>query len=188
MRAKSKTRLASCYGALERHGVEDGLAATLSMGSGFRGNGGGIFDGGGSGYGEGSNGGDGHRHGGGGGAYELNHGHESTDLYYQKMIEANPGNALLLGDYAKFLKEVSVKTIFGKFKEIPQLQLFYFTFYFGFDIVIVTPQNRGGPLTTRQPAEYSWMSGYLTPLTKIGQSLLCTGSSTQGTTCPNNQQ
>ena len=46
----------------------------------------------------------------------------------------------------------------------------------------------GGPLTTRQPAEYSWMSGYPTPLTKIGQSLLCTGSSTQGTTCPNNQQ
>ena len=36
----------------------------------------------------------------------------------------------------------------------------------------------GGPLTTRQPAEYSWMSGYPTPLTKIGQSLLCTGSST----------
>ena len=61
----------------------------------------------------------------------------------------------------------------------------------------VTPQNRGGgggggggggPLTTRQPAEYSWMSGYPTPLTKIGQSLLCTGSSTQGTTYPNNQQ
>ena len=46
----------------------------------------------------------------------------------------------------------------------------------------------GGPLTTRQPAEYSWMSGYPTPLMKIGQSLLCTGSSTQGTTCPNNQQ
>ena len=31
-----------------------------------------------------------------------------------------------------------------------------------------------------QPAEYSWMSGNPTPLTKIGQSLLCTGSSTQG--------
>ena len=36
-----------------------------------------------------------------------------------------------------------------------------------------------GPLTTRQPAEYKWMSGYPTPLLKIGQSLLCTGSSTQ---------
>ena len=46
----------------------------------------------------------------------------------------------------------------------------------------------GGPLTTRQPAEYKWMSGYPTPLQKIGQSLLCTGSSTQlqnlRITCP----
>ncbi|KAJ8774721.1 hypothetical protein K2173_017167 [Erythroxylum novogranatense] len=31
---------------------------------------------------------------------------DSTDAYYQKMIEANPDNALLLGNYAKFLKEV----------------------------------------------------------------------------------
>ena len=37
----------------------------------------------------------------------------------------------------------------------------------------------GGPLTTRQPAECKWMSGYPTPLQKIGQSLLRTGSSTQ---------
>ena len=48
--------------------------------------------------------------------------------------------------------------------------------------------NPGGPLTTRQPAEYKWMSGYPTPLQKIGQSLLCTGSSTQiqylHETCP----
>ena len=43
----------------------------------------------------------------------------------------------------------------------------------------------GGPLTTRQPAKYSWMSGNPTPLMKIRQSLLCTGSSTQGTTCSN---
>ena len=34
------------------------------------------------------------------------HGHDSTDAFYQRMIEANPGNALLLGNYAKFLKEV----------------------------------------------------------------------------------
>ena len=45
----------------------------------------------------------------------------------------------------------------------------------------------GGLLTTRQPAEYSLISGYPTPLTKIEQSLFCIGSSTQGTTCPNNQ-
>ena len=37
----------------------------------------------------------------------------------------------------------------------------------------------GGPLTTRQPAEYKWRSGYPTPLQKIEQSLLCKGSSTQ---------
>jgi hypothetical protein len=35
-----------------------------------------------------------------------NNGNESTDLYYQKMIEADPGNGLVLSNYAKFLKEV----------------------------------------------------------------------------------
>ncbi|GAV82504.1 TPR_11 domain-containing protein [Cephalotus follicularis] len=30
----------------------------------------------------------------------------STDLYYQKMIDANPANSLLLSNYATFLKEV----------------------------------------------------------------------------------
>lgn len=43
--------------------------------------------------------------GGGGGLDGGDHIH-STDVYYQKMIEANPGNPLLLGNYAKFLKEV----------------------------------------------------------------------------------
>ena len=33
-------------------------------------------------------------------------------------------------------------------------------------------------LTTHQPAEYSWMSGNPTPLSKIEQNLLCTESST----------
>ena len=47
-------------------------------------------------------------------------------------------------------------------------------------VIFVTPQNPGS-LTTRQPAEYSWMSGNPTSLMKIGQSLLCKGSSTQGT-------
>ena len=45
-----------------------------------------------------------------------------------------------------------------------------------------------GPLTACQPAEYKWMSGYPTPLQKIGWSLLCTRSSTQikhlHETCP----
>ena len=36
------------------------------------------------------------------------HGHGGgVEEYYLKMIEANPGNPLLLGNYAKFLKEVS---------------------------------------------------------------------------------
>lgn len=40
--------------------------------------------------------------GGGGGGDDSN----STDVYYQKMLEANPGNPLLLMNYAKFLHEV----------------------------------------------------------------------------------
>ncbi|KAK3016673.1 hypothetical protein RJ639_007078 [Escallonia herrerae] len=44
--------------------------------------------------------------GGGGRGSDGGDGHESTDAYYQKMIEANAGNALLLANYAKFLKEV----------------------------------------------------------------------------------
>ncbi|XWS27017.1 hypothetical protein CRYUN_Cryun26dG0079700 [Craigia yunnanensis] len=40
------------------------------------------------------------------GSWDSNNGNDGTDLYYQKMIEANPGNSLLLSNYAKFLKEV----------------------------------------------------------------------------------
>ena len=39
----------------------------------------------------------------------------------------------------------------------------------------------GGLLIIRQLEKYSWMLGNPTQLTKIGKSLLCTGSSTQGT-------
>ncbi|XP_022714823.1 uncharacterized protein LOC111274437 isoform X2 [Durio zibethinus] len=43
----------------------------------------------------------------GSGFFESNnHGSDSTDVYYQKMIEANPDNPLLLANYAKFLKEI----------------------------------------------------------------------------------
>ncbi|KAJ4839234.1 hypothetical protein Tsubulata_007767 [Turnera subulata] len=42
---------------------------------------------------------------GGDGSY-MNRRHDSTEIYYQKMIEANPGNPLLLGNYARYLKEV----------------------------------------------------------------------------------
>ncbi|XP_022960357.1 uncharacterized protein LOC111461108 [Cucurbita moschata] len=44
--------------------------------------------------------------GGGGGDSDKSGFNHSTDAYYQKMIEANPNNALLLGNYAKFLKKV----------------------------------------------------------------------------------
>ncbi|PSR96074.1 Tetratricopeptide repeat protein [Actinidia chinensis var. chinensis] len=62
--------------------------------------------GGGGGGERGSGGGNGSRYR--SGSYEPNNGpgHERTDSYYQEMIEANPGNALLLGNYAQFLKEV----------------------------------------------------------------------------------
>lgn len=33
-------------------------------------------------------------------------GYDTTDVYYQRLIEADPGNSLLLSNYAKFLKEV----------------------------------------------------------------------------------
>ncbi|XWS11799.1 hypothetical protein CRYUN_Cryun37aG0031700 [Craigia yunnanensis] len=85
--------------------VEDGkdstVMQTLVMGGGV-GNDGGKIRGGGA--GGGSDGGD---DGGGSGFFESNnHGSDSTDVCYQKMIEANPGNSLLLGNYAKFLKEI----------------------------------------------------------------------------------
>ncbi|XP_021806437.1 uncharacterized protein LOC110750412 [Prunus avium] len=82
-------------------GKEDDGLQTLVLGGGAGSNGGKICGGGGS--GKGPDGGD----GGGSGFFESNnHGSGSTDAYYQKMIQADPGNCLLLGNYAKFLKEV----------------------------------------------------------------------------------
>ncbi|KAL8136864.1 hypothetical protein V2J09_002865 [Rumex salicifolius] len=58
----------------------------------------------GGGIGGGAGGGDGRE---GSGNWDSNGGEsEGTDQFYQKMIEANPGNSLLLGNYARFLKEV----------------------------------------------------------------------------------
>ncbi|KAL5783116.1 hypothetical protein ACOSP7_008145 [Xanthoceras sorbifolium] len=45
-------------------------------------------------------------YGGGGGPGDSGRGSENMDVYYQKMIKAYPGDALLLANYAKFLKEV----------------------------------------------------------------------------------
>ncbi|KAC9910467.1 hypothetical protein E3N88_45095 [Mikania micrantha] len=56
-----------------------------------------LVDGTGGGGGSKISGGDGHWN---------DHESNSTDLYYQNMIEANPNNAMILGNYAKFLKEV----------------------------------------------------------------------------------
>ncbi|KAE8663415.1 hypothetical protein F3Y22_tig00112980pilonHSYRG00013 [Hibiscus syriacus] len=61
----------------------------------------GIGGGGREGSGGGSDGGDNEW-----GYWDPNNGNDVTDSYYQKMIQANPGNSLLLGNYARFLKEV----------------------------------------------------------------------------------
>ncbi|KAK1417241.1 hypothetical protein QVD17_26366 [Tagetes erecta] len=55
-------------------------------------------------YDNGGGGGEGKIYGGDGNANGNEN--DSTDLYYRSMIEANPGNATLLGNYAKYLKEV----------------------------------------------------------------------------------
>ncbi|XP_052199564.1 uncharacterized protein LOC127806371 [Diospyros lotus] len=74
---------------LDAVAVEEGCAFVAGGGNGA----GGCWIGGGAG---GGNGGDG----------DSDRGSDNTDLFYQKMIEANPGNALLIGNYARFLKEV----------------------------------------------------------------------------------
>lgn len=71
---------------------------TLVMGGGDMGCDGGRIDGSGR-----DSGGAGGRNGNG---WESDYGRDETDAYYQNMIEANPNNSLLLGNYAKFLKEV----------------------------------------------------------------------------------
>ncbi|KAF4385152.1 uncharacterized protein LOC115725181 [Cannabis sativa] len=74
----------------------NGLVSVL-VGGGIGSGGGKICGGGGS--NGGSNGGD----DGNSGSWDSDYG---TDVYYQKMIEANPGNSLLLSNYAKYLKDV----------------------------------------------------------------------------------
>ena len=83
-------------------GRQDGRLQTLVMGGGMGSNGG-LICGGYNGSGRGSDGGQGR-------GWDFsegnNHGRDRTEAYYQDMIEANPNDALLLGNYAKFLKEV----------------------------------------------------------------------------------
>ncbi|CAK9139781.1 unnamed protein product [Ilex paraguariensis] len=76
---------------------EEYRAVRVAVGGGNGGSGGKICSGGGGG-GEDENGGSAN--------WDSKGNIASTDLYYQIMLEANPGNALLLSNYARFLKEV----------------------------------------------------------------------------------
>ncbi|KAK7255233.1 hypothetical protein RIF29_28639 [Crotalaria pallida] len=79
------------------------LMKTSAMGVVDMGCNGGWIGGDNNGSGRGSDDGDGR---GWGFSEGNNHGSDRTDAYYRNMIEANPNYALLLGNYAKFLKEV----------------------------------------------------------------------------------
>lgn len=92
---KDKAALERLMARLEEEGckIEDGNSRrAVEFGGGGDGSGGG---------GGGSGGGDYER-------WDSNHGSGSMDEYYQSMIEANPGNSMILGNYAKFLKEVFI--------------------------------------------------------------------------------
>lgn len=82
--------------------MKDMSSATLFSGDGFGSGGGGGVCGGGRGGGADDEDGE-------SGFSDSNHGNNSTDAHYQKMIEADPGNGLLLSNYARFLKEVRIK-------------------------------------------------------------------------------
>ncbi|CAL9767320.1 unnamed protein product [Musa acuminata subsp. burmannicoides] len=91
-------------------GVEGCCVAVIVVDDGCTGSG----DGGGKMWGGGGRG----RRGGGGrggstndgnGGFDLsdsNSGNDATDTYYRQMIKADPANSLILGNYAKFLKDV----------------------------------------------------------------------------------
>ncbi|MBA0661582.1 hypothetical protein Goklo_005860, partial [Gossypium klotzschianum] len=87
----------------EEAGFDWWIASSLGVEEecGIGGGGGNICGGGGRGGGDGSDGSDNEW-----GYWDSNNGKDSTDTYYQKMIQANPGNSLLLSNYARFLKEV----------------------------------------------------------------------------------
>ncbi|KAJ7978926.1 Tetratricopeptide repeat protein [Quillaja saponaria] len=82
-------------------GVRDnGLVSVMvDVDGGINGGGGKICRSGGNGE---SDGGD----DGNSGFWDSNRENNMTDVYYQNMIEANPGNPLFLSNYARFLKEV----------------------------------------------------------------------------------
>nr|VDD64982.1 unnamed protein product [Brassica oleracea] len=69
---------------------DDGLETLVSGGSGMGSSGGKICTGGGV----------------GGSGVDGGGSEDATDVYYREMINLNPGNSILTGNYAKFLKEV----------------------------------------------------------------------------------
>ncbi|THG20634.1 hypothetical protein TEA_005794 [Camellia sinensis var. sinensis] len=85
-------------------GVRDWKLGGVVVGGGARYSGGGSLTGGGDGREGGSGGGDGD---GSSRDWDSNHGNNIMEEYYQKMIDAYPGDALLLSNYAKFLKEIA---------------------------------------------------------------------------------
>lgn len=106
----------------ESSGGYGGIKRTMSLGceAGTRENIGllGVLVGGGAGGGGGKIcGGNGGSDGG-----DSNRGSASTDMHYQKMIQADPGNPLLLSNYTRFLKEVN----FSKFFYTEKLQFLWF--------------------------------------------------------------
>lgn len=64
--------------------------------------------------------------GGGGGNGDCDNGSDSTDVYYKNMIEANPGNSLILTNYAKYLKEVYISYYIIKYLVLSFIAYLYF--------------------------------------------------------------
>ncbi|CAE5964827.1 unnamed protein product [Arabidopsis arenosa] len=84
-------RLFSSSGLGDKASSDDRLATLVSGGGGGMGSSGGkICTGGGL----------------GGSGVDGGGSEDATDTYYKEMIDASPGNSLLTGNYAKFLKEV----------------------------------------------------------------------------------
>ncbi|KAF9613480.1 hypothetical protein IFM89_008327 [Coptis chinensis] len=75
--------------------VKENVLAPLTMGGGMGGDDGRIC-GGGGGSGDGDGDGDG----------DSSRGKGNIEAYYKTMVKANPANSLVLGNYARFLKEV----------------------------------------------------------------------------------
>lgn len=107
------TQVKSRYHFEEERGVGFGLSRTASFDEcdlGFWGGGAGS----GGGIGGGGSGGGGVSGGGWSADGNPDQVNDRTDVYYQEMTKANPGNSLILSNYARFLKEVLVSFHLGE--------------------------------------------------------------------------